>query len=165
MDAACRTLLMARRKSSRRAISLIELAAVGAILALVTLAGISRFGHNTLANAGAEGFVRQLSLALAHARRSTIATGDNHFLQLSPASGDVTEFTLMRRTGSGDIMVDETRSVPQDVTVTSAQRDLEFDFDGTALAAYAISIIGPNRSWDLSVVPLTGAVESIETTP
>ena len=114
---------MARRESSRRAMSLLELAIVGVMLALLALAGISRFGHNTLANGGAEGFTRQLSLALAHARRGTISTGDNHYLQLSPASGNVTSFVLMRRAAGGDVQVDQIRTVPQDVTVTSALKD------------------------------------------
>lgn len=145
--------------------SLLELAAVGAMLALLTLAGISRFGHGTLANGGAEGFARQLSLALSHARRGTIASGDNHYLQLSPASGNVTSFALTRRTGGGDVQVGQMRTVPQDVTVTSNLKELEFDFDGTALAAYSVSIAGPDRSWSVTVVPLTGSVETTETTP
>ena len=145
--------------------SLLELAIVGTMLALLALAGISRFGHNTLANGGAEGFARQLSLALAHARRGTISTGDNHFLQLSPASGNVTSFVLMRRAAGGDEQVGQTRTVPQDVTVTSALKQLEFDFDGTALAAYSVSIAGPDRSWNVTIVPLTGATEVTETTP
>lgn len=101
MDTTRETLPMARRESSRRAMSLLEMAAVVAMLALLTLAGISRFGYNTLGNGGAEGFTRQLALALAHARRATISTGDNHYLQLSPASGNVTSFVLTRRTGGG----------------------------------------------------------------
>lgn len=165
MDTALRTLPMAQRESSRRAMSLLELAVVGVVLALLALTGISRFGHTMLANGGAEGFARQLSLSLAHARRSTISTGDNHYLQLSPASGNVTSFILMRRAAGGDIQVDQTRTVPQDVTVTSAQKVLEYDFDGTALAAYSVSIAGPNRSWSVTVVPLTGATEVTETTP
>jgi len=165
MDASTRLLDMARRDSSRRAMSLLELAAVGALLALLTLAGISRFGIGTLANGGAEGFARELSLALAHARRGTISTGENHYLQLSPASGNVTSFTLTRRTSGGDVEVGQMRTVPDDVTVTSASRELEFDFDGTGLAAYSIAIAGPDRSWVVSVVPLTGAIESTETTP
>ena len=165
MDASTRLITMARRDTSRRAMSLLELAAVGALLALLTVAGISRFGIGTLANGGAEGFARQLSLALSHARRGTISTGDNHYLQLSPASGNVTSFTLTRRTSGGDIEVGQTRTVPDDVTISSASKELEFDFDGTALAAYSIAVAGPDRSWTLTVVPLTGAVESTETTP
>jgi type II secretory pathway pseudopilin PulG len=165
MDYTRTRLSMARRESTRRAMSLLELSAVVGILALLTLAGITRFGHETLATGGAEGFSKTLSLALSHARRATISTGENHYLQLSPASGNVTSFALTRRTGGGDQVVDQVRTVPQDVTVTSTLRELEFDFDGTALAAYSISIAGPERSWGVAVVPLTGAVNTTETTP
>lgn len=165
MDTERKVLPMARRDSSRRAMSLLELAAVATLLSLLTLAGVSRFGYNTLGNGGAEGFAKQITLALAHARRATIATGDNHYLQLSPASGTVTSFALTRRTGGGDVQVGQTRTVPQDVTVSSVLTELEFDFDGTALAAYSVSIVGPGRSWSVTVVPLTGATETNETTP
>jgi type II secretory pathway pseudopilin PulG len=165
MDYTRTRLPMARRESSRRAMSLLELTAVVGILALVTLASISRFGYKALATGGAEGFSKTLSLALSHARRATISTGENHYLQLSPASGNVTSFVLTRRTSGGDQVVDQVRSVPQDVTVTSSLRVLEFDFDGTALAAYSVSIAGPERSWSVAVVPLTGAAETTETTP
>jgi type II secretory pathway pseudopilin PulG len=165
MDYARTRLTMARRESSRRAMSLLELTAVVAMLALLTLAGISRFGHGSLATGGTEGFSKTLSLALIHARRATISTGDNHYLQLSPASGNVTSFVLTRRTGSGDLEVDQIRTVPEGVTVTSTLKELEFDFDGTALTFYSVSIAGPVRSWSVTVVPLTGAVEATETTP
>ncbi len=157
--------LMARRDIPRRAMSLLELIVVVAILGLVGVASISRYGHSAIGNGGAEGFARKLSLALVHARRSTISTGENHFLQLSPSSGNVTSFALFRRTGSGDVQVDETRSVPQGVTVTSAATVLEFDFEGSALAGYSVSIAGPDRSWNVAVVILTGTVRVSETTP
>jgi len=145
--------------------SLLELAVVASLLGLLALAGISRFGFDTLGNGGAEGFARKLSLALTHARRATIATGDNHYLQLATSGGNVTSFTLMRRAAGGDVQVDQARAVPQDVTVTSGQTVLEFDFDGAALAAYSVSIAGPDRSWNVAATMLTGSIAVTETTP
>jgi len=145
--------------------SLLELTIVVSILGLLTVASITRYGHSTIGNGGAEGFARKLSLALSHARRCSIATGENHFLQLTSASGNVTSFALYRRAGKGDIQVDETRTVPQDVTVSSKSTVLEFDFEGSALAGYSVSISGPDRSWTVSVVMLTGSVSVAETTP
>ena len=156
---------MARRDYSRRAISLLELISVVAILGLVTLATASYYGHASLGNGGAEGLTRKLALALTHARRSTIASGDNHYLQLSPSSANVTSYVLMRRTGSGDIQIDEPRSVPTNVTVSASATVLEFDFEGASLAAYTVTIAGPDRSWSISTVPLTGAIQVTETTP
>jgi len=159
-----KNLPMARHAPSRRAMSLLELSIVVTMLGLLALAAITRFGHSTIENGGAEGFVRKLAFALVHARRSTISTGDNHYLQLATSGGTVTSYVLYRRTSGGDVPVDETRQVPQGVTVTSPSNTLEFDFEGSALAAYSITVAGPDRSWNVSVVILTGAVEVTETT-
>jgi hypothetical protein len=142
--------------------SLLELAIVASLLGLLALAGITRFGFDTIDNGGAEGYARKLALALVHARRATIATGDNHYLQLVASGGSVTGFHLMRDASGGDVQVDQTRPVPSGVTVTSAQTILEFDFDGSALAAYSVSVAGPDRSWTVAVTSLTGAVTVTE---
>jgi len=153
---------MVCRENSRRAISLLELTIVIAILALLSVATITRFGDNSLGHGGAAGFARQLALSLVQARRSTIATGDNHFLQLTSSGSDVTSFALIRRTSGGDMQVDETRTVPLEVTVTSTNSVLEYDFEGSALGAYSIDIAGQDSSWSVSVVMLTGAVQVTE---
>jgi len=156
-----------RRRNSRRvvlhqAMSLLELTIVVAILGLLSVASITRFGDNSLATGGAEGFARKLALSLVHARRSTIATGENHYLQLTSSGGNVTSYVLIWRAGGGDTQVDETRTVPQEVTVTSADSILEYDFEGSALGSYSITVAGPDRSWSVSVVMLTGAVQVVE---
>lgn len=143
--------------------SLLELAVVVALLGLITLAGIDRFGWSTIHNGGAEGYARKLALGLTHARRATIATGDNHYIQLVSSGGTISSFHLMRRASGGDVQVDQSRPVPSGVTVSSAQTTLEFDFDGAALAAYSISIAGPDRGWTVTVTPLTGSVAAAET--
>lgn len=153
---------MACRESSRRAISLLEITIVVAILSLLTIASISRYGHDAMGNGGAEGFARKLTLSLMHARRSTISTGENHYLQLTSSGGSVISYALIRRAGGGDIQVDQTWTVPQDVTATSADSILEFDFEGSALSSYSVTVAGPDRSWTVSVVMLTGTVQIVE---
>ncbi|NOY30308.1 MAG: prepilin-type N-terminal cleavage/methylation domain-containing protein, partial [Planctomycetes bacterium] len=155
---------MARRKTLRRAMSLLELTIVVAILGLLSVASITKFGHSALGNGGAEGFARKISLAQVQARRSTISTGDNHYLQMTTSGGNVASYALFRRSSGGDVQVDETRSMPQEVTVTSSATTLEFDFEGAALGAYTVDVAGPNRSWQISTVILTGAVRMVETT-
>jgi hypothetical protein len=157
--------LMARRASARRAMSFLELAAVVAIVGLLTISAIATFGSPTLSNGGAEGFARKISLALVHARRATITTGDNHYLQLTPSAANATSCALFRRTGGGDVQVDATRSVPQGVTLSASHAALEFDFDGAALAGYSINVSGENRAWNIAVVTLTGSASVSETTP
>lgn len=156
---------MARGTPVRRAMSLLEFTAVLAIVGVLASAAVTRFGYDSLSNGGAEGWARRLALALAHARRATISTGDNHYLQLSSSGSQVTSYALFRRTGGGDVQVDQTWQIPDDVTVTCANSQLEFDFEGQALAGYTLDVAGNGRSWNLTVVMLTGVVSVTETTP
>ena len=153
---------MACREYSRRAISLLELTIVLAIVGLLTVASITRYGHHAISNGNAEGVARKIALSLVHARRSTIATGDNHFLQLTSSGGSVTSYAMIRRASGGDTQVDQTWTIPGDVTVTSAASVLEFDFEGSALAAYNLTVAGLDRSWSIAVIMLTGAVQVTE---
>lgn len=145
--------------------SFLELAAVVAIVSLLTVTAIGTFGNATLSNGGAEGLARKLTLALNHARRATIATGDNHYVQLSPSSAAATSFALYRRIGSGSVQVDASHAVPRDVTLSASHDVLEFGFDGAAMAGYSLDIAGKNRSWNITVVTLTGMPALAETTP
>ncbi len=160
-----KTLHIARRTPVRRAMSFLELAVVVAIVGMLTVAAVTSFGSSTLSNGGAEGFVRKLSLALIHARRATISTGENHYVQFSPAAANATSFVLYRRTAGGDIPVDVSRPVPPDITLSSSHAALEFDFDGASLASYSIDVTGDQRSWNLAVMTVTGSVSVTETTP
>jgi Tfp pilus assembly protein FimT len=142
--------------------SFLELAIVVSIVGLLTATAITTFGTSTLSNGGAEGFARKLALALIHARRATISTGDNHFVQLSPSAANATSFAIYRRTSGGNVQVDASRSVPNDVNLSGSHAILEFDFDGAALAGYSLTVAGDNRSWTVSVVTLTGMVSVAE---
>jgi prepilin-type N-terminal cleavage/methylation domain-containing protein len=101
--------LKARRSRGRRAFNLLELLAALAIVGLLAAAGFSRFGAGTLENVGAEGFARKLALDLLQARRRTIATGDNHYVQFTIVDSKATSYTLYRRATGGDVVVDQTR--------------------------------------------------------
>ncbi len=150
----------ARRSRERRAFSLLELASVLAIVGLIAAAGVIRFGSGTLENLSAEGFARTLALDLNHARRAAVATGDNHYLQLSYSGANVASYAIYRRTSAGDVPVEQVRTVPAGVTVASVQATLEFEFSGAALAAYAVSVTGPDRAWTISTTIATGAVRT-----
>jgi len=151
-----------RRVFLPKGMSLLELTIVVAILGLLSVAAVSRYGHNSLDNGNAEGYARKLARSLNYARRSTITTGDNHFLQLATSGGNVTSFTLIRRASGGDTQVDQINAVPTNVTVSSANNELEFDFEGSTLGTYSVTVDGPDRTWIVSVVMLTGAVQVTE---
>ena len=154
--------LKARRAIVRRAFSLLEVLAVVVLIGFLSLAGGTMLGNTSLANVGAEGLARKISLALVHARRSTIATGDNHYLQMTPSGANVSSYAMFRKTGGGDVQTDTTCTVPTDVTVTSNSDTPEFDFEGAALGSYTITVAGPDRGWSISVALLTGAVQVAE---
>ena len=153
----------ARRPVGRRAFSLIELTAVLVIVGLLAAAGLTRWGWNTMQNLSGEGFARRLALDLVQARRRTIATGDNHYLQLSPSAANVTSYTMYRRATGGDTVVEQTRTIPSGVTASSSHATLEFDFDGTSLASYSVAVVGPDRTWTITTVMATGAVQTATT--
>ena len=107
----------------------------------------------------------KLKLKLFKLRHEFKRHRDNHYLQINSSGGSVVSYALYRRTGTGSQQVDQTRSVPDDVAVTASHSTLEFDFDGSALASYAVTVAGPDRSWLISVNQLTGAVQVTETLP
>src|SRR5262245_4043678 len=74
---------VARRARARRAMTLLELAAVVLIIGLLGVMAATRYGGNAVADVGAQGFARRLALDCSQARRRAISTGDNHLLRFS----------------------------------------------------------------------------------
>lgn len=150
---------------TRRAVTLLELIAVVTILGLFTVVAISRIGPGTLYNFGARADARRLAVDLLQARRRSITTGDNHYLAFVVVGGDATGYTLYRRDGGGDVAVDSPHEFPGGVVVTTSHADAEFNFEGAALAAYEITLTGSEQTWQIDVVPVTGAIDVIQTAP
>jgi type II secretory pathway pseudopilin PulG len=136
--------------------SLLEVVAVVVIIGIVAATVVTRFGFDTLGNTGAQGCVREIALDCLQARQRAISTGDNHSVRFTIAGGTATQYALYRRTGSGDILVDQVHSVPNAVTVTPNATDFEFTFTGDSLASYTAGVQGPDRSWNVTVTQATG---------
>jgi prepilin-type N-terminal cleavage/methylation domain-containing protein len=150
-------ILMARHASARRAMTLLELTAVVFIVGIVAVMAVSRFGSLTLSNVGAQGFARELSLDCLQARRRAISTGDDHLLRFTFAGPNATQYALYRRQGANLVLVDDVHKVPDGVTVTTGGTvDMEFTFTGDSLAAYTVSVQGPDRTWSVNVAQATG---------
>jgi type II secretory pathway pseudopilin PulG len=164
LDISSSCMTQARRLIRCRAFSLVELIAIVAIIGLLATAGLMKYGAGTVQNLTGDGFARKLAVDLIQARRRTIATGDNHYLLLAPAAGNVTSYRIFRRASGGDVVVDQTQTVPGGVTCSASHTTLEFDFDGAALAAYSASVVAPNRTWTVSTVMATGTVQ-VSTSP
>jgi hypothetical protein len=137
--------------------TLMELASVVLIIGLVGTAVVTRYGGSTVADVGAQGFARRLALDCLQARRRTISTGDNHLLRFTIAGGLATQYALYRRQGGSVTLVDDIRTVPSDVTVTTGGAvDLEFAFTGEALASYTVVAQAPGRTRTVTIYQVTG---------
>ncbi len=118
---------------------------------------VTRYGSSALADIGAQGFARRLSLDCLQARRAAISTGDNHLLRFTLSGGKATQYALYRRQGGGLVQVDDVHVVPTGVDVTTAGAvDVEFTFTGDALASYAITVAAPDRTRTVAVSQATG---------
>ncbi|QDS99358.1 pilus assembly FimT family protein [Adhaeretor mobilis] len=157
--------LRARRPLGWRAFSLLEVTAVVAVIGIVSLAAISRLGNDSLTNLSAEGYARTLQSDLQQVRQRTAATGDNHFLRVTYDGSSISSYVMWRRASGGDVIVDSARTTPVGLVVTSTHADLEFDFDGSSLALYTVTIVGPSRSWQVTTVPATGLCQVFDITP
>jgi type II secretory pathway pseudopilin PulG len=137
--------------------TLLELTAVVLIIGLLGAMAVTRYGSSALADVGAQGFARRLSLDCLQARRAAISTGDNHLLRFTSTGGKATQYALYRRLGGSLIQVDTAHDVPPDVDVTTGGAvDVEFTFTGDALASYVITVAAPDRTQTVTVSQATG---------
>ncbi|MEX2559276.1 MAG: prepilin-type N-terminal cleavage/methylation domain-containing protein [Pirellulales bacterium] len=144
----------------RGGVTLLELAAVLALIAIFVALAAARLGPLPMGNHRAAADARRLALDLLQAQRRAIATGDNHYLEFAMNGPKALGYTIYQRnSGGGVTAVDAARTFPASVTVTPSHSVEEFNFEGSALAAYQITLSGPNREWRVSVVPLSGAVQ------
>lgn len=150
---------MNNRATTRRGVSLIEVAAAAAIMGLVALFAVSSVRFSSLGNYGAEVDTRDLASQLRDARRRTIATGDNHVLVLRIHNGVVAGYHLHRRESGRRIPVREYRPASREVVIrSSTPLPPEFTFEGNALRSQTFDIAGPNRSWRIFVTQAGGGV-------
>jgi len=145
----------------------LELLAVVTILGIIAAVAAARVGRSIFAEFGAGAVAQELSLDLLTCQRSAIATGDDHFLRFTLSGGQAVSYRMMRATLSGDVPVDAAKAIPADVTatITAPGTDMNFRFEGQADWAYQIDVVGNDRSYLVSVIPVNGAIQVTETTP
>ena len=149
-------------QTTRRAMSLIELIAVVTIAGLLAAVAIGRLGVGSLANAGSQADARRLAFDLLAIQRRAIATGDNHYVELASADGRFVGYTAYRVSADGDVPVDSPRVFSAGLDVQASHTRAEFTFEGAAIEAYQFTLSAPDRSWQVTVVPVTGAVRVTE---
>lgn len=144
-----------------------ELLAVVTLIGIIAAVAAARVGRSIFAEIGSGAVAQELSLDLLTCQRCAIATGDDHFLRFTTSGGQAVSYRMMRTTLSGDVPVDELKAIADDVTVTitAPTNDMTFRFEGQADSAYQIDAVGNRRSYRVTVIPVNGAIQVVETTP
>lgn len=147
-----------RPARERRGVTLLELLVVLLITGILTAVAAARFTPEVLGDVSAHIEGRRLALDLLRLQRAAVMTGDNHYLGFTTSGGSISGYQMYRRIGGGVIAVDSLRPFSERLEVTSSDAQLEFTFEGQALSPYQVTLSGANRSAQLDVIPVTGAV-------
>ena len=139
---------MSTSSMQRRGVSLLELLAVVTLLGIFAAIATGRYGRSIFAEVGAQAEARKLSLALLGAKRSSISTGQNHYVEFNAAQA--TSYRLMRRGGAGPVEVQGWEPISDDATISVSSTLMEFNWEGGALDAYTIDCVGVDRSYRLA---------------
>ena len=146
--------------------SLLELLAVIAIMGVLATAVTSRYGRSLIGNTGVRNEARRLSLGLLEAQRASIKSGLQHGVQLNGGTSNATSWSIIRIESDGTrSVIDGPLPFNEELRVTSDASEIFFDFEGNGTTEFNVSFVGPERSWALSVLPLTRMIDSRETTP
>ena len=143
-------------QSPNKGLTLLELIASITIIAVITIAGIASFKTSAESNHGAEAGAKRLALDLLQAKRRAISTGDNHYLEFNTTGGKIVSYQLFQKTGTGDVEVAELQSFEKNISVTSVDTTIEYNFEGQALSSSTVTLTGPSRSWQVEVIAVTG---------
>jgi Tfp pilus assembly protein FimT len=140
--------------------SLWELTVVATLMAIVAAIVVGRNGRSLIGNYSSQADARRVGLALLQAKRRAISTGVTHGVQLNSSGGSITSFSVVSIVGGIPTVVDGPTTFSSNLTVTSSNTQLTYDFEGKAGAAYWLQFAGPSVTWRIDVTPLTGTVST-----
>lgn len=153
----------------RRGVTLLELLVVVTLMGILSSVVVSRYGRDIFGDLGARSDAHQLWMDMQRTKTLAIRSGVEHSVVFSRASGGVlTGYQVVEGTavdamaGSSVTVIGEPVVFSDDIVATGTPDVVEFNFEGQASAACSVSLTGPNRSWRLSVIPLSGSVTVTE---
>ena len=148
-----------RRSAFRAGVSLLELVAVTALLAVFAGVAASR-SDGLFGDAAARTECERLAGLLHDARRRAILDGRTHCVRFDGSGGTVVAYALERETAPNVWeAVGPTRPVPAGVTMTCGADRLPVDFEGVPVGGGAsVDFVGPHQSWNLFRPPHTGSL-------
>ncbi|MBC7854968.1 MAG: type II secretion system protein [Pirellulaceae bacterium] len=157
---------MGHRSSHRRGMSLLELIAVVTLMGVFAAVAIARLGPTVFGDIGSQTDARRVGLALLQAKRRAITAGNNHGVLFQNDGGGKLTYSVVSIDPFGSTsLVDGPFSFSQNVTATVSQSTMSFTFEGQASASYTVDLVGPHKSWRISVVPISGALSTVQTAP
>jgi hypothetical protein len=138
--------------------SLWELTICATLMATVAAIVVGRSGRQLIGTFGADADARRVGLGLLQARRRTISTGVTHGVQFNSSGGNIVSFSVVSIVSGVVTVVDGPTTFTTDLTVTSSHTQMTYDFEGKAGATYWVRFAGPNATWQIDVVSLTGSM-------
>jgi prepilin-type N-terminal cleavage/methylation domain-containing protein len=156
----------------RRGVTLLELLVVVTLMGILSSVVVSRYGRDIFGDFGARSEAQQLWLDLEAGRRMAIRSGKEHSIVFSgPVNGSWTGYDIVEgtsaeaRTGKGTSVSGDPRVFPKELVVDGGVKAVSFSFEGHASEAAQWRLTGPNRSWQVRLVPLSGAATVSELGP
>lgn len=157
--------MFANRKR-RRGLSLLELLAVVTLMGIFSSAAFMRFGRDIFGDSGARSETRTLSLGLLQAQRAAIRSGDRHGISIQGTTAKVISWTVVHEHQNGSTaVIDGPHQIPDELTMSVNSTVVWFDFEGSGSQLFDVSVVGPNRQYELKVEPLTRMIRTSEVTP
>ncbi|HBE72082.1 MAG TPA: hypothetical protein DDW52_28425 [Planctomycetaceae bacterium] len=140
--------------------SLLELLAVVGIMGVLSATVAARYGRDVLGNIGVRGQARKLSLGLVEAQRLAVRSGRLHGVQFAGSLGDASSWSVVAVGDTGDrTVVDGPFLLSDDYQLTTNASEILFDFEGNATKAVSISLVGPNQTWTVDTLTLSGLID------
>ena len=152
------------RMRRRRGVTLLELLVVVTLMGTLSTVVVTRYGRDIFGDMGARSDAHRLWLDLQRAKSLAIRNGTSCSIVFDKASnGKLAGYKLLEEsTTSLQKAVVEVTAFTSELKVSTSTPSVEFTFEGHATTASTITLQGPNRSWVLNVVPLSGAVNISE---
>jgi type II secretory pathway pseudopilin PulG len=143
--------------------SLLELLAVITLIGVFSTVVMTRYGRSLLGDTGARSKARELSLGLLQAQRSAIRTGEAHGVIFTGTLTNISSWSVVRIAQNGSqTVVDGPVPMGTDFRLGVNKDSIVFDFEGNGQSELQATLAGPDRTWQVSVLPLTRMIDSRE---
>ena len=146
------------RATGRGGQTLVEMLTVLTISGILLGVAMIRLGSSSIFMAEAERVAYRLAADLRLARNQAVTENKNHYLLFTKSGEFLVKYDILRVEPDGDVQIESTRFIDDDVQLTGANKSAEFAPDGSALKEYPYYINYPGGGYWVNVILATGAV-------